>query len=66
MPGTSSKDMELDITPNFLDLRTPRFRLGLPLPHPVDDKAGSAKFDLQSSTLRITLPLRREYDFLRT
>eukprot|EP00042_Codosiga_hollandica_P030729 m.179982 g.179982 ORF g.179982 m.179982 type:complete len:191 (-) comp53435_c0_seq3:117-689(-) len=65
LPDTRKTDLELDMTPTFLDLRTPKYRLGLHLPHPVDDENGSAKFDVGTGKLRVTLPLRREYDFLR-
>jgi hypothetical protein len=65
LPNTSGKDIDLDVLPTFLDLRTPVYRLGLHLPHPVDDKAGTAKWDPAAHTLSVTLRMVREYDFLR-
>ena len=65
LPGASGKDLELDITPQFLDLRTPVYRLGLHLPHPVDDKTGSAKWHADMCVLDVTLRMNRPYDFLR-
>jgi hypothetical protein len=65
LPNTSTKQIELDITTTFLDLRTPVYRLGLHLPHPVDEKSGSAKWDPVASVLSVTLKMNREYDFLR-
>ena len=65
LPGTTGKQIELDVLPQFLDLRTPVYRLGLHLPHPVDDKSGNAKWDADAGVLAVTLRLNREYDFLR-
>ena len=65
LPNTTMSQVELDITPAFLDLRSPNYRLGLHLPHPVDDKNGTAKWHADKSLLVVTLPMRREYDFLR-
>ena len=65
LPNTTMSQVELDITSTFLDLRSPSYRLGLHLPHPVDDKNGTAKWHADKSLLVVTLPMRREYDFLR-
>lgn len=59
------KDVTLDVTDKLVDLRAPKFRLHLPLPHPCDSKNGSAKWDGARETLVITLRMTREYDFLR-
>ena len=65
LPGATGKQIDLDITPQFLNLRTPVYRLGLHLPDPVDDKAGNAKWDKDTHTLTVTLRMVREFDFLR-
>lgn len=64
LPGTKYADVELDVTSERVDVRTPKFRLCLPLPQPVDADNGSAKWDAARTTLAITLPMKREYDFL--
>jgi len=66
LPGHKMSDCELEVTDNFLDLRTSTHRLGLPLPHPCDSKNGSAKFDSDKCILTVTLRMMREMDFLRS
>jgi len=66
LPGHKMSDCELEVTDNYLDLRTSTLRLGLPLPHPCDSKNGSAKFDTDKCVLTVTLRMMREMDFLRT
>ena len=39
-------------------------KLGLHLPHPVDHKSGKAQWDAKTETLKVTLRIRREYDFM--
>ncbi|CAG5122531.1 unnamed protein product [Candidula unifasciata] len=62
LPETKVAEVELDIKPKFLDCRTPNFKLGLHLPHPVDEKSGKAQWDAKQETLIVTLNLCREYD----
>eukprot|EP00117_Sycon_ciliatum_P043479 scpid29550/ scgid31471/ Uncharacterized protein CXorf41; Sarcoma antigen NY-SAR-97 len=64
VPHTKRSDMQLDVSDTFLDFETPRLKLGLPLPHPVDSKNGKAKWDPRKSQLSITLRMKREYDFM--
>lgn len=66
LPNHKMADCELEVTDNYVDLRTPTHRLGLHLPHPCDSKNGSAKFDKEKELLTITLRMMREMDFLRT
>lgn len=66
LPGEKLADCDLEVTENFLDLRTPKFRLGLHLPHPCDPDAGNAKFDSAKSELTVTLKMNRELDFLKS
>ncbi len=65
LPNTKYAEVELDVTDTFLDIRTPRNRLGLYLPHKVDSKNGTAKWDGSKARLSITLRMTRDYDFLR-
>eukprot|EP00055_Hartaetosiga_balthica_P006796 m.22198 g.22198 ORF g.22198 m.22198 type:complete len:204 (+) comp5431_c0_seq2:92-703(+) len=64
LPGEKMSDVDLDVTKETLKLTSSKFKLFLTLPHPVDDKEGSAKFITQKSLLRVTLPVRRDYQFL--
>lgn len=56
--------MELDVTATEIDLRTPIYRLKLPLVQPTDPDRGNAKWDDNEKTLRLTLRMKREYDFI--
>ena len=41
-----------------------RSKLGVHFPHRVDHKSGKAQWDSEKDQLTVTVPLRREYDFL--
>lgn len=56
--------MKLDVTPNEIDLRTPVYRLKLPLIHPTDPDRGKAHWNDKEKVLRLTLRMKREYDFI--
>lgn len=62
LPGAKSADIELDVKAKFLDCRTPKYKLGLHLPHPVDHKTGKAQWDGDKHVLTVTLRMNREYD----
>ncbi|XP_063793058.1 dynein axonemal assembly factor 6 [Pseudophryne corroboree] len=64
LPNTKSTDVSLDIRKKFLDLRTPKFKLGLHLPHPVNEKNGKAKFMVDREILEVTLAMVRDLDFI--
>ncbi|XP_041358428.1 dynein assembly factor 6, axonemal-like [Gigantopelta aegis] len=64
LPGAKMSDVQLDVKPKFLDCRTSKVRLGLHLPHPVDDKKGKAQWDGRTEILSVTLRIVREFDFL--
>ncbi|XP_067039986.1 dynein axonemal assembly factor 6-like [Acropora muricata] len=61
---TEYSDVNLDVTDTFLDCRTPKYKLGLHLPHPVDSKNGKAQWDKSKQLLTVTVQLVREYDFV--
>mmetsp|Transcript_15290 Transcript_15290/g.39328 ORF Transcript_15290/g.39328 Transcript_15290/m.39328 type:complete len:188 (+) Transcript_15290:57-620(+) len=65
LPNHQLADCDLEVTAEYLDLRTPRYRLGMHLPHPCDPDAGSAKFDKAKGELTVTLKMNRELDFLK-
>lgn len=56
--------MQLDVTANAIDLRTPRYRLRLPLVHNIDPDKGSARWDTDQRVLTLVLRLQREFDFV--
>ncbi|KAG6925614.1 PIH1 domain containing 3 [Chelydra serpentina] len=64
LPDTKSSDITLDIQDKILDLRTPKKKLLLHLPHPVDSKNGKACFISEKETLEVTLRMKREFDFI--
>lgn len=56
--------MQLDVKPNEIDLQTPVYRLKLPLTQLVDPDHGKANWDCDAKILRLTLRMKREYDFI--
>ncbi|XP_052689406.1 dynein axonemal assembly factor 6-like [Crassostrea angulata] len=64
LPDTKAADLTLDVKTKFLDLRTPKYKLGLHLPHPVNHKTGKAQWDGDKNILNVTLRMQREYDFI--
>ncbi|XP_063075888.1 protein PIH1D3 [Engraulis encrasicolus] len=64
LPDTKASEMVLDIREKFLDLRTPKFKLGLHLPHPVHKDEGKARFITEREELEITLLLKRPADYI--
>uniref|UniRef100_A0A0E9P820 PIH1D1/2/3 CS-like domain-containing protein n=1 Tax=Anguilla anguilla TaxID=7936 RepID=A0A0E9P820_ANGAN len=59
LPGTKFMEVVLDVKEKFLDLRTPKYRLGLHLPHPVHSREGTAQFLSEKEGLEVTLPMNR-------
>lgn len=56
--------MELDVSTHEIDLKTPNYRLKLPLAQPIDPDGGKASWDNEKKILRLTLRMKREYDFI--
>lgn len=56
--------MELDVSTHEIDLKTPNYRLKLPLAQPIDPDRGKASWDNEKKILRLTLRMKREYDFI--
>lgn len=54
--------MELEVTPNEIDLKTPVYRLKLPLVQTIDPDYGKARWDGEQKILRLNLVMKREYD----
>ncbi|MED6266770.1 hypothetical protein CHARACLAT_005481 [Characodon lateralis] len=64
LPGTKATDVFLDIKEKFLDLRTPKYKLGLHLPHPIQSQEGKAQFFSDRQELEVTLLMKRPMDFI--
>ncbi|XP_041659715.1 protein PIH1D3 [Cheilinus undulatus] len=60
LPETKATDVFLDVKKKFLDLRTPKYKLGLHLPHPVDSHRGKAQFFSEREELELTLLIKRD------
>ncbi|CAI9734613.1 Hypothetical predicted protein [Octopus vulgaris] len=64
LPNTMMKDISLDVKPKFLDLRTPKYKLGLHLPFTVKEDESQAQWDGGESCLSVSLKMIREFDFV--
>ncbi|XP_023280284.1 protein PIH1D3-like [Seriola lalandi dorsalis] len=64
LPDTKATDVVLDVKEKFLDLRTPKYKLGLHLPHPIHSHEGKAQFFSEREELEVTLLLNRSMDFI--
>lgn len=62
LPNTKIADVHLDVKKTFLDCRSPNFKLGLHLPHPVDEASAGAEFNSDTNELSVTLRVIREFD----
>ncbi|CAK9811993.1 Dynein axonemal assembly factor 6 [Anthophora quadrimaculata] len=62
MPREVREKIELSVETETIDVRSPRYRLHLETPHPVNPNSSSAKWHSDTSTLEITLRLVRELD----
>ncbi|KAM3866177.1 dynein axonemal assembly factor 6 [Diretmus argenteus] len=62
LPDTKATDVALDVKEKFLDLRTPKYKLGLHLPHPVHREEGTAQFYREREELEVTLLMNRPMD----
>ena len=60
LPGTKLADIELDVRSTFVRVQAPQFKLKAWLPEKVDETKGNAKWDGDSETLIVTLPIIRE------
>lgn len=64
LPGEDRQNIDLKVTRERLDVISPNFRLGLPLPQPVDPQRGNAQWDKDTEKLIITLDMDREFDYI--
>ncbi|NWT61832.1 PIHD3 protein, partial [Erythrocercus mccallii] len=64
LPETKYSDITLDIQDTVLDLRTPKAKLLLHLPYPVNSKEGRATFHSEEEILEVVLRVSRKMGFL--
>ncbi|CAI9609004.1 unnamed protein product [Staurois parvus] len=64
LPDTKVSDVSLDVKKTHINLCTPKYKLGLHLPHAVNEQSGQAKFLADTGTLELTLPMARDLDFI--
>jgi HSP20 family molecular chaperone IbpA len=62
LPGESRGQVNLSVTRERLDVRSPRYRLSLAMPHPVDPDSSRAEW--LNSVLVVTLRMQRDFDFV--
>ncbi|KAM9791516.1 dynein axonemal assembly factor 6 isoform 1-T1 [Syngnathus typhle] len=62
LPDSKAADVSLEVKEKFLDIRTPKYRLGLHLPHPVHQQEGKAQFFSEREELEVTLLMNRPLD----
>ncbi|XP_014215057.1 protein PIH1D3 [Copidosoma floridanum] len=62
LPSETREKIELSVESDVIDIRSPKYRLRLPTPFPVDPNGSSAKWHSDSDCLEITLKLSRELD----
>lgn len=56
--------MQLDVNPNEIELRTGIYHLKLPLAQRIDADRSKATWDTQRKMLRLLLRMKREFDFI--
>lgn len=60
-PGSTMKELDLDVTKNRIRAESRTHRLFTYLPQPVDYEKGVAKFDASKQVLTVTLPIVQEF-----
>ncbi|KAM5146068.1 dynein axonemal assembly factor 6 [Mantella aurantiaca] len=64
LPDTKVSDVSLDVRKKYINLCSPKYKLGLHLPHAVNETSGKAKFLAETGTLELMLPMVRDLDFI--
>ena len=64
LPNVKSSEIDLNVTDDRVDCWTSNHALRLHLPKPVVSNQGSAQWITDKEQLRLTLPLKKESDFL--
>lgn len=56
--------MTLNVLENEVQFQSPKYQAKIPLPHPVDPNKGKAVYNNDHRVLKLTLRLKREYDYV--
>ncbi|KAJ1627394.1 hypothetical protein T492DRAFT_1025382 [Pavlovales sp. CCMP2436] len=62
LPETTGSELDLEVKRTRLTLRTPKHKLRIHLPKPVDDDHGNAKWISDKCCLEVTLPVLEDWD----
>ncbi|XP_044736904.1 dynein axonemal assembly factor 6 isoform X2 [Chrysoperla carnea] len=64
LPGEERTAVDLNVNHTNISLTSPKYKLQMPLPHPIDPQRSSAKWDPDTEKLTLTLRMNREFDFV--
>lgn len=64
MPGDRMPDICTDVTDDAVEVRSPKYRLHVPFPHDVHKQMSKAAWNPSTSTLTVTVFVKREFDAL--
>jgi hypothetical protein len=64
--GAPDIDAQVECARNTLEVKSPRYKLTLPFPHPVDPDTNShrAQWNFNKRELIVTVRIRRELDYV--
>lgn len=63
LPNTNPSEIQIDIQEMLLDLRTPRKKLLVNFPQPVERNSARASYIWEAETLEVRMTLQRDLDF---
>ncbi|XP_050997229.1 dynein axonemal assembly factor 6 [Acomys russatus] len=63
LPDTNPSEIQIDIQEMLLDLRTPKKKLIVNFPQPVESNSAKASYIWEAETLEVRMALKREFDF---
>ncbi|XP_067006908.1 dynein axonemal assembly factor 6 [Anabrus simplex] len=64
LPGERYENVNLNVERSRIDVRSPVYRLVLPLPHTVDPNSSRAQWDHDKEELKVILRVVREFDYI--
>ncbi|XP_076774473.1 dynein axonemal assembly factor 6 isoform X2 [Arvicanthis niloticus] len=63
LPNTNPSEIQMDIQEMILDLRTPKKKLLVNFPQPVEHNSAKASYIWEAETLEVRMTLQRDLDF---
>ncbi|XP_052047872.1 dynein axonemal assembly factor 6 [Apodemus sylvaticus] len=63
LPNTNPSEIQIDIQEMLLDLRTPKNKLLVNFPQPVERNSAKASYIWEAETLEVRMTLQRDWDF---